>query len=87
MLNLADSTVWFSRNPAAASMVLITATCTKLRNPFSHAQENQDNLEAAKKRAVEEPVERMSIGTGVLFVLLFFALYLIVMLMHGWLAP
>jgi len=88
VLHLADSTVWFSRNPAAASMVLITATCTKLRNPFSHAQESQDhNLEDAKKRAAEEPVERMSIGTGVLFVLLFFALYLIVMLMHGWLAP
>ncbi len=44
------------------------------------------DLEEVKRRPLEEPVERMSIGTGLLLVLLFFALYLIAMLVHGWLA-
>jgi len=30
---------------------------------------------------------RLGIGAGVLFVLLFFALYLIIMLYSGWLSP
>lgn len=34
---------------------------------------------------VEEPMVSVSLGTAVLLILLFFALYLIVMLIHGWL--
>ena len=38
-----------------------------------------------ESQQVEEPVVSVSLGTAVLLVLLFFALYLIVMLIHGWL--
>ncbi len=85
---LVDSAVWFSRNPAAASIVLITATCTKLRNPFgSEDNEQERDLKEEKLQLVDEPMEKLSIGAGVLIVLLFFAIYLIVMFIHGWLAP
>ncbi len=87
-LRIADSFVWFSRNPTAASIILITATGTRLMSPFNHAYKRPErDLEVVvKRRTVEEPMEKLSIGTGVLLVLLFFALYLIAMLVHGWLA-
>jgi hypothetical protein len=43
------------------------------------------DLEKVKSQPIEEPITSVSIGTAVLLVLLFFALYLIVMLIHGWL--
>lgn len=86
-LRIADSFVWFSRNPTAASVILMTTTGTRLLSPFNHVYKRHErNLEVVKRRTVEEPMEKLSIGTGVLLVLLFFALYLIVMLVHGWLA-
>lgn len=85
---LTDSAVWFSRNPAAASIVLITATCTKLRNPFGSEDNGQErDLKEEKPQLVDEPMEKLSIGAGVMIVLLFFAIYLIVMFIHGWLSP
>ncbi|MGB3457804.1 MAG: Na(+)/H(+) antiporter subunit D [Halobacteriota archaeon] len=85
---LTDSAVWFSRNPAAASIVLITATCTKLRNPFGSEPSGQErDLKEEKPQLVDEPMEKLSIGAGVMIVLLFFAIYLIVMFIHGWLSP
>lgn len=83
-----DSAVWFSRNPAAASIVLITATGTKLRNPFASEHKGQErDLKEEKPQLVDEPMEKLSIGAGVMIVLLFFAIYLIVMFIHGWLSP
>ncbi|RCV62875.1 multicomponent Na+:H+ antiporter subunit D [Methanophagales archaeon] len=85
---LTDSAVWFSRNPTAASIVLITATCTKLRNPFGSEDIGQERDQKEEKpQLVDEPMEKLSIGSGVMIVLLFFAVYLIVMFLHGWLAP
>jgi len=85
---LIDSAVWFSRNPAAATMILITATSTKLRNPFAAEHKGQErDLKEEKPQLMDEPMEKLSIGAGVLIVLLFFAIYLIVMFIHGWLAP
>ncbi len=85
---LTDSAVWFSRNPAAASIVLITATCTKLRNPFGSEPSGQErDLKEEKQQLMGEPMEKLSIGAGVMIVLLFFAIYLIVMFIHGWLSP
>ena len=85
---LTDSAVWFSRNPAAATMLLITETGTKLRNPFgSEAIGQERDLKEEKPQLVDEPMEKLSIGAGVMIVLLFFAIYLIVMFIHGWLSP
>ena len=88
VLRMADSFVWFSRNPAAASAVMITTTGTRLLRPFNSVYKRHEvsDMEAVRTVPVEEPMERMSIGTGVLLVLLFFALYLIAMLVHGWLS-
>jgi multicomponent Na+:H+ antiporter subunit D len=88
VLRMADSFVWFSRNPAAASTIMITTTGTRLLRPFNSVYKRHEvgDLEEVRKVPVEEPMERMSIGTGVLLVLLFFALYLIAMLVHGWLS-
>ena len=84
MKDLANSFIRFSRNPMAASMILITATSTRLLTPFNPAyrQKGQELVEA-RKQAVEEPMEKMSIGMGVLLVLLFFAFYLLIYLTHG----
>jgi multicomponent Na+:H+ antiporter subunit D len=84
MKDLANSFIRFSRNPMAVSMILITATSTRLLTPFypDYRQKGQE-LEEARKRAVEEPMEKMSIGMGVLLVLLFFAFYLLIYLTHG----
>jgi multicomponent Na+:H+ antiporter subunit D len=85
---LADSAVWFSRNPAAATMLVITETGTKLLNPFgSEDNGHARDLKEEKPQLVNEPMEKLSIGAGVMIVLLFFAIYLIVMFIHGWLAP
>ncbi|MEA1997898.1 MAG: proton-conducting transporter membrane subunit, partial [Euryarchaeota archaeon] len=85
---LTDSAVWFSRNPAAATMILITATGTKLRNPFASEDKGQErDLKEEKPQLADEPMEKLSIGAGVMIVLLFFAIYLIVMFIHGWLSP
>ncbi|HID19359.1 MAG TPA: Na(+)/H(+) antiporter subunit D [Methanophagales archaeon] len=82
--DLANSFIRFSRNPAAASMILITATSTRLLSPFNPAYGRKGlELVEARKRAVEEPMEKMSIGTGVLLVLLFFTFYLLIYLTHG----
>ncbi len=80
---IADSFVWFSRNPVAASVILLTATGTKLMRPLNYVSKEAE----VKRLTIEEPRERLSIGTGVLLVLIFFLVYLIVMLIHGWLAP
>ncbi len=79
---IADSLVWFSKNPAAASVILLTTTSTRLMRPYTSKE-----AEVKQLKTIEEPRERLSIGTGVLLVLLFFLLYLVVMLIHGWLAP
>jgi multicomponent Na+:H+ antiporter subunit D len=84
MKDLANSFIRFSRNPMAASMILITATSTKLMSPLNPAYRRKgQELVEARKRAVEEPMEKMSIGMGVLLVLLFFAFYLLIYLTHG----
>ena len=84
MKDLANSFIRFSRNPMAISMLLITATSTRLLTPF-YPEYRQKGLELveAKKREVEEPMEKMSIGMGVMLVLIFFAFYLLIYLTHG----
>ena len=65
-----------------------TSLLAKTNFTFKPADKRaEQDLEELKIRAVEEPRENLSIGAGVLLVLLFFALYLIAMLMRGWLAP
>ncbi|CAD6494050.1 MAG: hypothetical protein CHKLHMKO_00607 [Candidatus Argoarchaeum ethanivorans] len=83
--------VWFSRNPAAA--LSIKGEEMKLRveipgvTPEKAAEYERELEELRKRQPVGEPMVRLNIGTAMLLVLLFIALYLITILIRGWLAP
>ncbi|MCW3133654.1 MAG: hypothetical protein N2V78_04925 [Methanophagales archaeon] len=92
MLRIADSLVRFGKNPLRAIRIMADMIGIAMLKPFVFIQNRliqpiythyERDLKEVKMRPAEE-MERMSIGTGVLLVLLFFALYLIVMLIHGW---
>ncbi|MCK4731935.1 MAG: hypothetical protein KAT65_05690, partial [Methanophagales archaeon] len=86
---VADYIVWFSRNPATASKILAAkamvamagSSVMRTLNP-GYIQYEQD-LAKLKQMHVDEPVQRVAIGTGVLLVLLLFTLYLVIYLTHG----
>ncbi|MEA1957001.1 MAG: Na(+)/H(+) antiporter subunit D [Euryarchaeota archaeon] len=79
---LADAIVWFSRNPTAASRILIVMVGAVVARPFNPATQYARDLEELKQMYPGE-VPRVAIGTGVLLALVLFALYLIVYLTHG----
>ena len=94
VLRIADSFVRFGKNPLRGTRVMIDMIGVALVKPFVFVfnlviqpvyNYYERDLEEVKMRPVEE-MEKMSIGTGMLLILLFFALYLIAMLVHGWLA-
>ncbi|KAF5432501.1 multicomponent Na+:H+ antiporter subunit D [Candidatus Methanophagaceae archaeon] len=86
---VADYIVWFSRNPATASKILAAKAMVAMAgsavmrtlNP-GYIQYEQD-LAKLKQMHVDEPVQRVAIGTGVLLALLLFILYLVIYLTHG----
>ena len=81
---LADAIVWFSRNPTAASRILVVMVGAVVTRPFfnpSYRQYARDLEEL--KRMYPGEVPRVAIGTGVLLALVLFTLYLIVYLTHG----
>ena len=95
MLRIAESFVSFGKNPIRTTRMVMDMVGVALLKPFVFVynlviqpvyRHYERDLEEVKMRPAEEPLERMSIGTGVLLVLLFFALYLIAMLVQGWLA-
>jgi len=95
LLRIADSFVSFGRNPLRTTRMIGDMIGVALLKPFVFIQNHviqpiykhyERDLKEVKMRPAEESLERMSIGTGVLLVLLFFALYLIAMLVQGWLA-
>jgi len=95
LLRIADSFVSFGKNPLRTTRMIVDMIGVALLKPFVFVfnlviqpvyKHYERDLEEAKMRPVDEQLERISIGTGVLLVLLFFALYLIAMLIHGWLA-
>jgi multicomponent Na+:H+ antiporter subunit D len=94
VLRIADSFVSFGKNPLRGTRVMIDMIGVALVKPFVFVfnlviqpvyNYYERDLEEVKMRPVEE-MEKMSIGTGMLLILLFFALYLIAMLVQGWLA-
>jgi multicomponent Na+:H+ antiporter subunit D len=94
VLKIADILVRFSRDPLRGPRVMMALIGVALMKPFVllfnlviHPvyKYYERDLEKVKSQPIEEPMTSVSIGTAVLLVLLFFALYLIVMLIHGWL--
>ncbi|RLG34384.1 hypothetical protein DRN97_02650 [Methanosarcinales archaeon] len=95
VLRIAYSLITFGKNPIRGIRMAEDTIGIGLLKPFVSVYDlviqpayrhYEKDLREVKMRPAEEPMERMSIGTGVLLVLLFFALYLIAMLIHGWLA-
>ena len=86
----------FGKNPVAGTRMTVDVIGIALLKPFVsffhlvinpiHKYYERD-LEEVRRRATEEPIERVSLGTALLLILLFFALYLIIEMMYGWLAP
>jgi multicomponent Na+:H+ antiporter subunit D len=94
VLRIADVFVTFGKNPLRGIRVAMATIGVALMKPVIFMFElviepiyryYERDLERAKSQPLEEPMTSVSIGTAVLLVLLFFTLYLIVMLIHGWL--
>lgn len=81
LLRIADAFVWFSKNPTAASRIMVAMVCTVVLRTFNPTY-GQD-LEKLKRQSVEEPMVSVSLGTAVLLVLIMFTLYLVIYLTHG----
>jgi len=89
VMRMAGFFVWLSRNPAAALRIKVKEARLKVERPSvtpERAAEYERELEETRRRLpVREPMVRLNIGTAMLLVLLFIALYLMAMLIQGWL--
>jgi multicomponent Na+:H+ antiporter subunit D len=83
LLRIADTIVWVSKNPTAASRAMVAMLGAVVLRPFNSATQYEQDLEKLKRLSAEEPMVSVSLGTGVLLVVIFFTLYLIVYLTHG----
>ncbi|MEA2075084.1 MAG: Na(+)/H(+) antiporter subunit D [Euryarchaeota archaeon] len=83
----------FGRNPLRAIQITLSTIMVKALKAFILEfwwrlyQYYERDLEKAKSRPLDEPMETVPMGTAVLLIIIFFLLYLIVVLMYGWLAP
>jgi multicomponent Na+:H+ antiporter subunit D len=89
VMKMAGFIVWVSRNPFAALRIKGEEVRLKVEKPVvspESVEAYERDLEEVKKRQpAEEPMVRLNIGTAMLLALLFIALYLIAMFIHGWL--
>ena len=89
VMKLAGVFVWISKNPAAALRIKGEEVKLKAKKPGitpEKAEAYERELAAIKeKQPMKAPMVRFNIGTAMLLVLLFLAVYLIAMLIHGWL--
>jgi multicomponent Na+:H+ antiporter subunit D len=74
--------LWFCEKPLMGCAVGVEKVVLRIANVFVRLGALE---KAHDEQVIEEPVTTVSLGTAVLLVLLFFTLYLIVMLIHGWL--
>jgi len=89
VMRMAGFIVWVSRNPFAALRIKGEEMRLKVEKPVvspERVEEYERDLEEVKKRQpAEEPMVRLNIGTAMLLALIFIALYLMAMFIHGWL--
>ena len=81
LLRIADAFVWFSKNPTAASRIMVAMVSTVVLRTVNPTYGR--DLEKLKRQAMEEPMVSVSLGTAVLLVLIMFTLYLVIYLTHG----
>ncbi|MDI6884923.1 MAG: Na(+)/H(+) antiporter subunit D [archaeon] len=82
LLKIADSLVWVSKNPTAASRMMVAMVGAVVLRSFNSDNPYGRDLEKLKRQAVDEPIS-LSLGAGVLLVLILFTLYLTIYLTHG----
>jgi multicomponent Na+:H+ antiporter subunit D len=89
LMKMAAFVVWVGKNPFAALKIKGEETRLKMEKTISSSEravKHEQDLEEIRKRQPErEPMVRLNIGTAMLLVLLLIAVYLIAMLIHGWL--
>ncbi len=83
LLKIADSFVWFSRNPVVASRIMVLMVGAVVTRPFNPTYMRYERDLEELRRLYPGEVHRLAIGSGVLLVLMFFALYLIIYLTYG----
>ncbi|MGC9445329.1 MAG: Na(+)/H(+) antiporter subunit D [Candidatus Methanospirareceae archaeon] len=81
LLKIADAVVWFSKNPTAASRIMMAMVSTVVLRTVNPTYGR--DLEKLKRQSVEEPMVSVSLGTAVLLVLIMFTLYLVIYLTQG----
>ena len=81
LMKIADSLVWVSKNPTAASRMMVAMVGAVVLRSFNSSNPYGD-LDELKRQAVDEPIS-LSLGAGVLLVIIFFTLYLTIYLTHG----
>jgi len=83
LLKLADAVVWFSRNPTAASRIMVVMIGAVVTRPFNPTYMRYARDLEELKRSYPGEVPKVAIGTAVLLALVLFTLYLIIYLTHG----
>jgi len=83
LLKLADAVVWFSRNPTAASRIMVVMIGAVVTRPFNPTYMRYARDLEELKRLYPGEVPKVAIGTAVLLALVLFTLYLIIYLTHG----
>jgi len=88
VMRMAGFFVWFSRNPVAALRIKGEEVRLTVEKPIANperAEVYERALEEVHRRQpIEEPLVSLSLGTALLVVLLFIALYLIAIFIRGW---
>ncbi|MHC1599674.1 MAG: Na(+)/H(+) antiporter subunit D [Candidatus Methanospirareceae archaeon] len=86
---IASSFSSFGRNPRRATRIALSTIMVKALKTFVLEfwwrvyRYYERDLEEAKSRPLDEPIERVPLGIAVLLVLLFFILYFIIYLIYG----
>lgn len=83
LLGIADSFVWFSKNPTVASRIMVLSAFSVVARPFNPGYMRYERDLEELRRLYPEEMQRLAIGTGVLLVLMFFSLYLLIYLTYG----
>ena len=82
VMKISDALISFSRNPTATTRMFVDAAAIAVLRPFNPAYKKYEADLNELRRRYHEPVENIAIGTGVLLVLIFFALLLAIYLAY-----
>lgn len=84
LMKLVSSIVWFSRNPTAATNIMVNSVAFMVLRPFNPVyKQYARNLEELKKTYPGNPAQSVAVGTGVLLTLVFLAFYLTIYFIYA----